>query len=175
MPQDRVVTPLQRVQLFASLHPDQLEAIAQNAEKLRFRAGDVITHAGGLADGAYLIVAGQAERLDEGAAAAERELIEPGSMIGEMAMLIEHEYRSTVVARDRVLCLKINRTALTAQMLADPSLADGLHEQMTQRLMRTAEQLRKLDQSLAGLWPDAAAMPMAAQGNAGAYRPGLGA
>lgn len=171
MSQDRVVTPLQRIQLFASLQGEQLEQIAQNAERLRFRAGDVITHAGAPADGAYLIVAGQAERMDADSN-AERELIEPGSLIGEMAMLIDHEYRATIVARDRVLCLKINRTALTAQMLADPSLADGLHEQMTQRLMRTAEQLRNLDKSLANLWPE---MPMAAQAGPGAYRPGLGA
>lgn len=171
MSQDRILISLQRVQLFATLRPEQLEAIAQNAEKLRFRAGDVITHVGTHADGAYLIVAGQAECLDAGSA-GERELIEPGSLIGEMAMLIEHEYRSTVIARDRVLCLKINRASLTAQMLADPSLADGLHEQMARRLMHTAEQLRKLDQSLAGLWPE---VPMAAQAQAGSFRAGLSA
>lgn len=150
---DRVLTPLQRVSLFASLRPEQVEEIAQNAEKLRFRAGDVITHAGAAADGAYLIVSGQAERLQEGDT-MERNAIEPGSLIGEMAMLIEHEYRSTVVARDRVLCLKINRSALMAQMLADPSVADGLHDQMSRRLMHTADQLRQIDQNLANIWPD---------------------
>jgi len=35
----------------------------------------------------------------------------PGSLIGEMAMLVEHDYGSTIVARDRVFCLKLLRTA----------------------------------------------------------------
>ena len=101
---ERVVAPLQRVPLFASLKAEQLAEIAQRAEKLRFRAGDVITHAGTPADGAYLIVSGQAERLEQ-SNEGEREAIEPGSMIAEMAMLIDQEYHATVVARDRVLVL----------------------------------------------------------------------
>lgn len=157
MSYDRLVVPLQHLPLFATLKPEQLEEIAQRAEKLRFKAGDVITHAGAQADGAYLIVSGQADRIDAGA--GDREQIVPGSMIGEMAMLIEQTHRATVVARDRVLCLKIHRAALTQQMLEDPSLADGLHAQMTQRLLKTAEQLRRIDSLIAGsLTPDRVGM-----------------
>ena len=50
---------------------------------------------------------------------ATPELIAPGSLIGEMAMLVEHDYGSTVVARDRVLCLKLMRAELYAQMQED--------------------------------------------------------
>lgn len=156
---DRIVSPLQRVALFASLSPQQLEEIAHRAEKLRFRAGDTITQRGAVADGAYIIVSGQAECLD-GNTPGDREAIEEGSIIGEMAMIIDHEYRSTVVARDRVLCLKVNRSALVQQMMEDPTVADGLHEQMTRRLMRTAEELRRIDTTLANSWggpPPAAA------------------
>jgi CRP-like cAMP-binding protein len=71
-----------------------------------------------------------------------------------------------VVARDRVLCLKINRTALVQQMLEDPTVADGLHDEMSKRLMRTAEELRKIDAMLAGSWSSgptqAGGMPMQA-------------
>ncbi len=153
---DRIVTPLQRVALFAGLRLEQLEEIAQRAEKLRFKAGDVIAQRGANADGAFLIVSGQAERMDA-TAAGDREPIEEGSLIGEMAMIIDHEYRSTVVARDRVLCLKINRSVLTQHMIEDPTIADSLHEQMTRRLMRTAEELRKIDASLASVWQGGAA------------------
>lgn len=150
MSHDRIVTPLQHVTLFAGLKPDQLEEIAQRAEKLRFRAGDHITRAGAPADGAFLIVSGQAEKVH---ATGEREFLDTGFLISEMSMLIEQDYQSTVVARDRVLCLKITRAALMAQMMADPSLADSLHEHMTRRLMQTAEQLRRIDRTLGELWP----------------------
>lgn len=148
---DRIVTPLQRVALFASLTTQQLEEIAHRAEKLRFRAGDLITQRGAHGDGAFIIVSGQADCLD-GAGPSEREPIEEGSIIGEMAMIIDHEYRATVVARDRVLCLKVNRASLMQQMIEDPTLADGLHEEMTRRLVRTAEELRKIDATLANVW-----------------------
>lgn len=165
MSQERLVTPLQHLPLFASLKPEQLEEIAHRAEKLRFKAGDIITHAGASADGAYLIVSGLAERIDA-ASALDREPIIPGSLIGEMAMLIDHEYRATVVARDRVLCLKITRAALTQHMLEDPSIADGLHEQMSHRLRETAEQLRRVDQMLANSWADTRAGGAAAAAGA---------
>ena len=73
----------------------------------------------------------------------------PGSLIGEMAMLVEHDYGSTVVARDRVFCLKLMRSALHAQMLQDPSLAEHFHDHLTERLLQTAEELRRIDRSLA--------------------------
>lgn len=170
MSYDRLVVPLQHLPLFASLKPEQLEEIAQRAEKLRFKAGDVITHAGADADGAYLIVSGQADRIDAGA--GDREQIVPGSLIGEMAMLIEQTHRATVVARDRVLCLKIHRAALTQQMLEDPSLADGLHAQMTQRLLKTAEQLRRIDGLIAGsLAPERPGMAHPSASGPATHRP----
>ena len=73
MSHDRIVTPLQRIALFAGLKADQLEEIAQRAEKLRFRAGDVVVRAGAPADGAFLIVAGQAEKVH---ASGEREFLD---------------------------------------------------------------------------------------------------
>ena len=135
----------------AGLKADQLEEIAQRAEKLRFRAGDVVVRAGAPADGAFLIVAGQAEKVH---ASGEREFLDTGFLIGEMAMLIEQDVQNTIVARDRLLCLKVTRAALMAQMMADPSLADSLHEHMTRRLMQTAEQLRRIDRTLGELWPE---------------------
>ena len=50
-------------------------------------------------------------------------------------MLIEHDYGSTVVARDRVLCLKILRAAMHAQMLEDPTLAEHFERRMRERLL----------------------------------------
>src|ERR1700733_9222902 len=109
---ERVVAPLQRLPLFAGLKAEQVAEIGRVAERLRFNAGDVITQAGAAGDGAFLVVSGVAVR-----AGQPGMTIEEGSLIGEMAMLTEHDYGSTIVARDRVLCLKIGRAALHALML----------------------------------------------------------
>jgi signal-transduction protein with cAMP-binding, CBS, and nucleotidyltransferase domain len=158
---ERVVAPLQRLPLFAGLKAEQVAEIGRVAERLRFNAGDVITQAGAAGDGAFLVVSGVAVRSGQPGVA-----IEEGSLIGEMAMLTEHDYGSTIVARDRVLCLKIGRAALHALMLTDPSIAEHLEQQIAERLARMAETLREIDAKLAGLWAVPPALPVAASARA---------
>ncbi len=146
---DRLVAPLLRVPLFAGLRPLQLTEIARQAERMKFRRGDFITRAGEAGDGAYLIVSGPAERVVHAGFAGAVEPIEPGSIVGEMAMLVEHEYRATVVARDRVLCLKITRAALHEQMREDAVLARHFERRIRERLSRVADDLRRIDGILA--------------------------
>ena len=145
----KLVAPLLRVPLFAGLRPLQITEIARQAERCRFRQGDVITKAGEAADGAYLIASGFADRLVDSDSDAASEPVEPGSLIGEMAMLVEHRYGATVIARDRVLCLKITRAALCAQLLEDPALALHLQRRIADRLSRVADDLRRIDDTLA--------------------------
>jgi CRP-like cAMP-binding protein len=147
MPIDTVVAPLLRVPLFAGLEPAQLSQIARHAERIRFRSGGVIIRAGEAGDAAYLIVSGRADRMPD-AVSRVREPVEPGSLLGEMAMLVEHIYGATVVAADAVRCLKISRTAMHAQMRNDPTLAEHLQQRITQRLLGLAHELRAIDQAI---------------------------
>jgi CRP-like cAMP-binding protein len=167
MVMDKIILPLLGVPLFQGLKPLQITEIARQAERIRFRRGDVITEAGARGDGAYLIVAGHAERLTNDGAETGAEPVDPGSLVGELAMLVEHDYRATVVARDRVHCLKITRTAIYSQMLDDPGLAEHLQTQITKRLLKMAEDLRQIDQLLANAAPAVAT-------SQGAETPSLG-
>ncbi len=81
------------------------------------------------------------------------ENVVPGSLIGELAMLVEHDYGSTIVAHDRVFCLKLIRTEMHAQMREDAALAEHFRDRMTERLMQTAEALRRIDDALAARSP----------------------
>jgi CRP-like cAMP-binding protein len=146
---DRLVAPLLRVPLFAGLKPLQLTELARQAERMKFRHGDVITKAGEPGDGAYLIVS---EPSDPEAAARP---IEQNSLIGEMAMLVEHAYGATIIARDRVLCLKITRAAVRAQMLEDAALARHFERRISERLSRVVDDLRRIDGILAACGSDA--------------------
>ena len=152
---DRLVAPLLRVPLFAGLKPLQLTELARQAERVKFRRGDGITKAGEPGDGAYLIVSGLAEHVEPSDLGTTAGPIAPGSLIGEMAMLVEHAYRATVIARDRVLCLKITRAAVRAQMLEDAALARHFERRITERLSRVADDLRQIDGILAACGSDA--------------------
>src|SRR5262245_9949214 len=134
---DKLVAPLLRVPLFVGLKPLQLTEIARQAERISFRPGSPITTAGEPGDGAYLIVAGEAARVSE----AGEQAVEVGSLIGEIAMLTEHHYGATVVARGRVNALKINRSALHEQMRDDPPLAEHFTKLLAERLTRVAAEM----------------------------------
>jgi signal-transduction protein with cAMP-binding, CBS, and nucleotidyltransferase domain len=152
---DSPIELLLRLPLFSGLKPLQLSEIARRAEKARFWPGDVLIKAGQPGDGAYLIVSGPAQRVAGPglAAMAMPEIVMPGSLIGELAMLVEHDYGSTIVARDRVFSLKLIRAEMHAQMRDDVALAEHFHDRMTERLTQTAEELRRIDDALAGRSP----------------------
>lgn len=154
---DKVIAPLLRVPLFAGLTSMQLAEIANHTERITFRRGTTITEAGAPGDGAYLIVAGDAVCKSERPSAIPPQPIELGSLIGELAMLVDHIYGVTVVADGRVHCLKILRAALYQQMEADPELADHFSSLLAARLNQAAIEMRRIDQLLAGPGRDALA------------------
>jgi CRP-like cAMP-binding protein len=141
---DSTVALLQRIPIFARLSAGQIAEIARVAEKAKFRSGDCITEAGESGEAAYLLVSGDAER-----AAAPGQVLPPGSLIGELAMLVDHAYAATIAAKGRVQCLKITRSAMHGLMLADPSLAEMLSEHITERLRKAASGLMRIDSLLA--------------------------
>ena len=146
---DKLVAPLLRVPLFMGLRPLQLTEIARQAERISFRRGSTIVQAGAPGDGAYLIVSGEAVRMPSGGAPIPAQPIEPGSLVGELAMLTEHAYGATVVADGRVHALKIARAAMHAQMRDDPALADHFTRMLSDRLAQVAAEMRAIDQMLA--------------------------
>jgi CRP-like cAMP-binding protein len=145
---NHIVASLARIPIFAELRALQIRRIAQLAEDCWFRRGEAITRAGAPGDGAYLIVSGDARRLPRAGSPAPPEAIAPGSLVGELAMLVEHVYGATVVADGPVSGLKLARTMLHDQMCADPDIAERLARVIRKRLQLTAAELREIDQLL---------------------------
>jgi CRP/FNR family transcriptional regulator, cyclic AMP receptor protein len=141
---DATVALLQRVPIFARLSPAQITEIARVTEQTKFRSGHHIIEAGESGEAAYVLLSGDAER-----AAAPGQLLPPGSLIGELAMLIDSAYPVTIVAKGRVVCLKITRPAMHGLMLSDPSLAEALSQHITDRLRKAANGLMRIDRLLA--------------------------
>lgn len=145
---DALAAPLLRVELFQGLKSVQLTAISRAAERMVYRAGDTITRAGDDADAAILIVSGSAEWLDQAS-----EGIEIGSLIGEMAMFVEHTYGATVVAKSQVRCLKLPRESMQTLLLQDAALAEHVTGRIAARLARVAEELRAIDEAIGSNLP----------------------
>lgn len=148
MPADALAAPLLRVALFQGLKPLQLSEIARRAERIVFKDGDIITAEDVPGDAAFLLVSGCAEIVPDGENGRQATPVEIGSLIGEMAMLIEHDYGATVRAKGQVRALKITRALMHSHMLRDPSLAEHLTAVITGRLHTATEELQRIDQLL---------------------------
>ena len=148
---DALVKPFLLLPLFQGLKPLQLTEIVRRADRIIYRPGDIIIEEDQNGDAAIVIVSGEAVRvsgLEPGDAA---EAIVEGSMIGEMAMLVETVHSATIVARSTVKALRLSRTEMHDAMADDPKLADHLTQKITARLQKLALELRSVDQALADM------------------------
>jgi CRP-like cAMP-binding protein len=151
---DALVAPLLKIALFQGLRPLQITEIARRAERIVFRPGQTIVEADAEADAAFVIVSGEALRTKGPDLGIEPESIVVGSLVGEMAMLVDTEHSSTIVAKTPVRALKITRAAMYEQMADDPALADHLVAKIANRLKILAVELRAIDRSLAASEPE---------------------
>ena len=142
---EMLLEPLRRVALFQGLNHAQIAEIGKTTERVMFRAGDTIIQENKPGDAAYLIVAGDAARTS---GPTNLDAIADGTLIGEMAMLVETTYGSTVVCRGPVKVLKLTRENLLELMRKDLSLADHLVNVLSSRLRSLADDLKKVDQAL---------------------------
>jgi CRP-like cAMP-binding protein len=149
MKSDSLVADLRRVALFAGLTAEQLAAVAAAAERVSFKTGEEIIAENAAGDAAYFILSGEAVCTSGTQAAAEGEAVGAQTLIGEMAMLIDAEHRSTVTCLGPVLALRFRREAMHALMTADSSVAEHFVGEIARRLEAVAASLRQADRAIA--------------------------
>lgn len=148
MATDALVQPLLELPLFRGLKPLQLTEIVRNAERIVYQPGDMIAEEDKESDAAIVIVSGDAVRLAEGELHDGVDPIPEGSLVCELAMLVELVHSSTIVAKSKVRALKITRESMHAQMEQDPELARYLTEKISARLRAIAEELQEVARGL---------------------------
>ena len=148
---DIVVQSLLKVELFAGLRPLQVAELARRSDRIVYKPGDMIIAEGAMGDAAILIVQGDAVRIAGPALEQPAEPVAAGSLVGEMAMLIEARHSSTIIARGMTRAIRLTRSAVLEQIAADPALADHLSRKLARRLHAMADQLREIDDNLAAI------------------------
>ncbi len=145
---DALVKPLLGLELLRGLRPTQISEIARRAERMTYRPGDAIIAENAPGDAAVVLVSGEALRVAGSGLNGRPEAVPTGALLGEMAMLIETEYSSTVVARTAVRALRLTRAGLHAQMAEDAELAEHFVLAIAGRLRHLALELREVETSL---------------------------
>ncbi len=142
-----VCAAVREIPLLSGLTGQQIIAIAARAERLVYDAGDVIVRDGAICDAAVVIVEGEAICTD-GVANAVAEAIGPGAVLSEMAMVVDIEASSTVVARTRIKALRLNQTDIIDVLSNDRAMSECLIAEVSQRLREASEGLRAIEAEL---------------------------
>lgn len=135
------------LELFRGLERTSIERVAREADRVIFRPGQAIVRAGEPGDAAYLLLSGDAATVPVDGVGAFT--VAPGSLIGEVAMLVDHHYAVSVVCQGQVRAVRLGREMLRAAMLAEPKIAEHFVARLSARLARVAVELRRIDDLLA--------------------------
>ncbi len=146
---DRKIGLLQNLPIFRGLSGKQLGSIVDVTTKAFFEPGDNLVAKDNRGDTAFLIMTGAAKCLHFPGMPAASDRIGPGSLVGELAMLVDTVHSLTVQARDRVRALALHREALTFAMQRDPAIAQQISDNLLVRLQTFARDLRRFDNFLA--------------------------
>lgn len=131
--------------IFRGLTRKQLGSIVDVATKAFFNEGDYLLTRNQPGHSAFLIITGSARCLHFPGTPSTGEPVGPGSLLGEMAMLVDTVHALSVQATERVRAVAIHREALKRAMLQEPAIAQTISDNLLERLHGFAGELRRLD------------------------------
>jgi CRP-like cAMP-binding protein len=131
MPRSEDARRFAEIPFLSNLDEEALDAVAFASETKILRRGERLFTRGEFADSAYVLITGRLLLSDSDD--AER-LVDPGSLIGEMALLVESERRSTANAAEPSVVLLIPRRVFLRILKDHPASAVRLRDFCAQRL-----------------------------------------
>jgi CRP-like cAMP-binding protein len=125
------VALLERVPTLRLLGSSSLRMLAIGSEQRNFEHGDYLFNAGEEADAGFIVQRG-AFRIDDGGSA---EIIAgPGTLIGELALVVAMQRPSTAVALEYSSVIRIARSMFQRVLDSDPAAARRLRDEFAARV-----------------------------------------
>jgi small-conductance mechanosensitive channel/CRP-like cAMP-binding protein len=140
-------TSLRGVDLFAQLSSEELDRLAESAKLAPFVAGEVVTRQGATAHWLYVLVKGEVEVLIAKSDGIERHVavLKAPSFFGEMALVTGAAREATVIARDDVECLRVDKDDFREVLAGRPELAQEISTILAQRRVELESAREHLD------------------------------
>ena len=135
---------LRRIPLFAKVEPPKLKLLAFASERVTFEAGQELFHQGDMPDAAYIIIDGAADvMLDTPRGRVTVATIGRNELVGEIGIICDVPRTATVLARSRLVTLKVNKDLLLRMITDFPAMAIEIMRVLAHRLEHTNAQLRE--------------------------------
>lgn len=136
---------LKQVSFFSEFNEDQLRLLAFGAESRVYRAKQVIFRQGDLADSGFVITTGQVRMtISQDGFDQQSQILGPGSLIGEMALLAETRRSAMATAIEDVKVIQIRRILFRRVMDEYPELAYLMQDRVAARLARLVDDLEQV-------------------------------
>jgi CRP-like cAMP-binding protein len=139
---------LERVPMLAQLGASALRILAIGSESYSVNEGETLFAPGQSADCAYVVQHGSFVIQPEAANGVES-IAEPGSLLGESALLIETPRGATATAREDSIVLRISRAMFLKMLESHPEAAQRLRTLFASRADQSARDFDSVHAMLA--------------------------
>jgi CRP-like cAMP-binding protein len=126
------------------VEPPKLKLLAFASERVTFEAGQELFHQGDMPDAAYIIIEGSADvMLDTQRGRVTVATIGRNELVGEIGIICDVPRTATVLAKSRLVTLKVNKDLLLRMITDFPTMAIEIMRVLAHRLEHTNAQLRE--------------------------------
>jgi CRP/FNR family cyclic AMP-dependent transcriptional regulator len=133
---------LRRVPVFADIEPAKLKLIAFMSERVGYDAGKVLCRQGDQADAAFLIIEGEADIIiDTPTGPITVATLGSNDIVGEMGILGDVPRNATVMAKTRLVALRIAKDPFMRMVREFPTMAVSIMRELAHRLDLNNRQL----------------------------------
>lgn len=133
---NRRLEALRHVELFDALSEEERQQLAERLVPAPFARGDILTRQGATAHWLYIMISGQAESWwqPEQGPAQLYEQRGPGSVFGELGLMLGQPRRATVVAVSDIEAYRLDKAGFEQIIRARPTLAASFSDILQRRL-----------------------------------------
>lgn len=120
---------------------DALRVLAIGSESRRLRRDEILFRAGDTADAGYVVQYGSLKVSTQDAGGYRDAVVGPGTLIGELALLVEMQRPSTAKAVEESSVLRISRSMFLRVLEGHPDAARRLRDDLASRTSQAASDL----------------------------------
>jgi CRP-like cAMP-binding protein len=131
---------LERVPTLRLLGTDALRVLAIGSEQREFERGELLFTVGEDADAGFVVQRG-AFRVSMDDGSGYEIVVGPGTLIGELALVVPMERPSTALSLDRSTVIRIPRSLFQRVLDSDPAAARRLRDELAARASQIASDI----------------------------------
>ena len=136
------VEVLRNIPLFKKIEPAKLKLLAFTSEHLEFMAGEALFHEGDVGDAAYILLEGDADVMVKTPRGEIRvATLGQNDIVGEIAILCDVPRTATVIAKDRLVTLRVSKDGFFNLVTQFPTVGVEIMHELASRLHQTTQQL----------------------------------